>query len=329
VHDAELHEWIVRRRRDGHGLRRLDLREVHDRQALQAGIRLRQRSMHEPSLPLPGRDDRGLACGRQWRYCIDEIEVTKYQYNKFITANVPINDQIAVCKPPTNTEFVPRGAWPPASAPPNINSPNVGKAYNLSLPVHYVDWCDAYAYCKWANKQLCGAVTGGSVAFDRADQADAGAWYNACSAQGTKPWPFGTIWEPRCNGGQGLSLPEDAGGPIAQQGNGYGFGGSNQDRGIYASNNGDVNGNYTIIHFAQCAGGVTGLYHMTGNVAEWEDSCDGTEADASCRVRGGSYTSGVDNQAGLACATTRSEQRVPPVADPDPLADIGFRCCLY
>ena len=124
-------------------------------------------------------------------------------------------------------------------------------------------------------------------------------------------------------------MPDDAGGPIAQQRNGYGSGGANQDRGIHASTNGDVNGNYTLIQFAQCAGGVTGLYHMTGNVAEWEDSCDGTQADSMCRVRGGSYTAGVDNQTGLACATMRSEQRVPAEEDSELLADIGFRCCLY
>ena len=42
-------------------------------------------------------------------YCVDEIEVTKYQYTKFITANVPIADQDPLCKPPVNGNFVPRG----------------------------------------------------------------------------------------------------------------------------------------------------------------------------------------------------------------------------
>ncbi|MBX3202771.1 MAG: SUMF1/EgtB/PvdO family nonheme iron enzyme [Labilithrix sp.] len=270
--------------------------------------------------------------GGNGAYCIDEIEVTKFQYSRFITANVPKDDQIAACKPPVNDTFVPRGAWPVTEAPALGLPPGTMTAFNYALPVHYVDWCDAYAYCKWANKQLCGAVTGGAVAFDKADHADAGAWYNACSGQGTKPWPFGTVWEARCNGGQGLLLPEDGGGPIANQRNGYGFGGANQDRGIYASNNGTVNGSYSIIYFAGCGGGVTGLYHMTGNVAEWEDSCDSSDPDANCRVRGGSYTSGIDNEEALSCAAVRTLPRVPPApapADPDTLADIGFRCCLY
>jgi formylglycine-generating enzyme required for sulfatase activity len=264
-------------------------------------------------------------------YCIDEIEVTKAQYDKFLAAGVLITDQDPVCKPPTNGNFEPRAGWPPQVAPPYIQTPNAGKAFNMALPVHYVDWCDAFAYCKWANKQLCGAITGGPVAFDKANQADAGAWYNACSGQGNRTWPYSTQFEKtKCNGGEGLRLDAGAGGPLPQF-NGYGFGGANQDLGIHYTNNGDDKGNYSIIEFAGCTGGVSGLYHMSGNVAEWEDSCDGTLPTSQCRVRGGSYTAN-DDQDKLRCAAERTEQRVPPppsAGETDPLADIGFRCCLY
>lgn len=266
-------------------------------------------------------------------YCIDEIEVTKYQYNKFITANVPINDQDSVCKPPVNDTFVPRDGWPVIEAPPSLPTPGSGTAFNFSLPVHYVDWCDAYAYCRWAGKQLCGSVTGGPVAFDKANHADAGAWFNACSAQGAKPYSYGTEFIPgKCNG----EADPDAGvnrncGPMTNQRSNFGCT-ENKDYGIHASNNGDGNGNYTIIYGAGCAGGVTGLFHMLGNVAEWEDSCDGNLATSGCRVRGGSYTAGDDNAVALSCAGERVVQRVPPPpssGEVDPLADIGFRCCLY
>jgi len=65
---------------------------------------------------------------------------------------------------------------------------------------------------------------------------------------------------------------------------------------------------------------------MSGNVAEWEDSCDGTAAAANCNLRGGSYkASGVDTT--LRCDAARTEARLP--ANAALLADIGFRCCLY
>ncbi len=270
--------------------------------------------------------------GGNGAYCVDELEVSKFDYNKFINANVPIDDQVAECKPPSNTTFVPRGAWPPAVAPPSVTPQGTqlpvgaGLAFNYSLPVHYVDWCDAHAYCRWAKKQLCGSVTGGAVAPTMADSADAGAWYNACSAQGTKPWPWGTIYEPRCNNTGGSA---DAG-PINVGFGGYGFGGANQDEMIHQLHNGDLTGNYSIIYYAQCAGGSTGLYQMSGNVGEWEDSCEGATKDSLCRVRGGSYNSGPDGTA-IRCDSVRKEPRIPdpPDSGPDPLKDIGFRCCLY
>lgn len=81
----------------------------------------------------------------------------------------------------------------------------------------------------------------------------------------------------------------------------------------------------TAAHQA-CQGGSTGVYQMSGNVAEWEDSCDGTTATANCRVRGGSWA---DSGLGQTCASGRSVARMPAAMDPDPLADIGFRCCQY
>lgn len=261
-------------------------------------------------------------------YCIDEIEVTKFQYNKFLTANVSVSDQIAVCKAPVNGSFVPRGAWPPSTTPPALPTPGAGLAYNYSLPVHYVDWCDAYAYCRWASKQLCGKVTGGSVDPSLANHADAGAWYNACSAQGAKPWGYSTIFEAdRCNGFDNTYPGRDAG-PSIIGGKGFGYGGANQDEGIYVVNNGDLMGNYTLIEHAECFAGVTGLYHMSGNVAEWEDSCDGQLPTSQCRVRGGSYKA-AGSSTTLSCAGVRTEERMPAAADPDPLKDVGFRCCLY
>lgn len=271
--------------------------------------------------------------GGNGAYCVDEVEVSKYQYNRFITANVPVADQDDVCKT-ANETFIPRGAWPPAPAPPNLPTAGAGLNFNYSLPVHYVDWCDAVAYCKWANKQLCGQVGGGATAFASSADAAADAWYNACSAQGNINYPYGNqFFDGKCNGGQGVgaSSADASSGPTENQKSGFGAV-SNQDDGIHYSFNGDANGNYTVIEFAQCAGGVTGLYHMSGNVAEWENSRDGTQTNANCRLRGGSYASGVTNSTALACAASRTQQRVPAPpgnGEVDVLKDVGFRCCLF
>jgi hypothetical protein len=170
-------------------------------------------------------------------------------------------------------------------------------------------------------------VTGGPVALAMSDSADASAWYNACSAAGAKEWPYGNSFDGGCNGSY-FSTTSTTAGPKSLGRSGFG---ANQDESIHAVHNGDINGNYSLIEFADCAGGVAGLYHMSGNVAEWEDSCDGATPDSKCRVRGGSFFA--EGDAGtLSCKGLRTVQRVPPDTgnpDTDPLRDIGFRCCLY
>lgn len=248
-------------------------------------------------------------------YCIDQAEVTKGQYNKFLTANQPVEDQVAVCKS-ANATFVPRGAWPPATTPS-------GLAHSNGLPVHYVDWCDAFAYCRWANKQLCGQINGGSIFPDAGTDSRVNAWYNACSAQGVQAWPYSTSFDPtKCNG--------DGGSP--QLNATYGTGGANQDDDIYRVNDSDTAGNLGQYVNIGCQGGSTGVYQMSGNVQEWEDSCDSpNDTDTSCRLRGGSYKAN-NTKTELSCTTIHTLPRVPGAAgDPatDPLKDVGFRCCLY
>ena len=258
-------------------------------------------------------------------YCIDQAEVSKGQYNKFITANVPVNTQTASCLT-ANTTFVPRGAWPPATSPPA--SPGAAAsttlAFNLGLPVHYVDWCDAQAYCKWANKELCGLVNGGTLPIASAADPEKSAWYNACSAQGVRTYPYaGAFAAARCNN-DGVGNPgiEVTG---AERSTGFGFA-SNQDGNIYDVAISDPTGVISMAAHQACQGGSTGVYQMSGNVAEWEDSCDGTTAASSCRVRGGSWA---ESSLSQTCASGRDVVRMPPVMDPDPLADVGFRCCQY
>jgi len=158
-------------------------------------------------------------------------------------------------------------------------------AANPALPVTSVDFCDAQAYCRWARQRLCGKIGGGENAY--ADFADAtkSQWYNACSVGGTRTYPYGATYQgSSCNGAD-----YGKGAPIAP---------------------GEA---------APCEGGYPSLRDMSGNVWEWEDSCEGSAGAAdSCRIRGGSFSQsaaalGCDADSALARNTTGKS--------------VGFRCC--
>jgi formylglycine-generating enzyme required for sulfatase activity len=67
-----------------------------------------------------------------------------------------------------------------------------------------------------------------------------------------------------------------------------------------------------------CEGGYAGLFDLSGNVGEWEDSCNGTTDADSCRIRGGSYQRASAN---LRCDDTYTWQRGAA------FVDVGIRCC--
>jgi len=231
-------------------------------------------------------------------YCIDETEVTNGDYDRFVKANQSIAQQIPTCAT-ANTSYVPSGAWPP-DQPLSVGYP---------IPVRYVDWCDAYAYCKWAGKQLCGAIGGGSNPVASATDHQKSAWFNACSAQNANTYPYAGTFDPnRCwTSPLGHADSGALSGPMPVS--------TFQNDGSYSSIPVEA-------FYRSCQGGATGLYQMSGNVAEWEDSCTGTASTDDCLVRGGSWLANNDNNA-VACSGKEQVGRMVP------RADIGFRCCQY
>jgi formylglycine-generating enzyme required for sulfatase activity len=154
-----------------------------------------------------------------------------------------------------------------------------------------VDWCDAYYYCKGVGKRLCGAIKGGATPHGTFAQATISQWSRACTQGGTYTYPYGNTYEKDyCAGSENGVLT--------------------------------TGGTQLITSLSQCvtfASGYAGIYDLSGNVREWEDSCDGTASDSLCRVRGGSFYFSIG--ATLTCA-----------ADVDSIRtnvdyDIGFRCC--
>lgn len=200
--------------------------------------------------------DAGPAGVRVDDYCIDATEVTNADYAQFVQANVGPGGQPAGCA--WNVSYVPNEAWPPS-------------ANAMNRPVVSVDWCDAWAYCAWAGKRLCGAVGGGPIAAGALADSARDQWYRACSGRGSSVRPYGDAYEAdRCN--------------VAASGG---------TREVVMSRPG-------------CVGGVAGLYDMLGNVNEWVDSCTGDGgADDSCYVRESFYASGE----GVTCATVGTRAR--------------------
>jgi formylglycine-generating enzyme required for sulfatase activity len=184
-------------------------------------------------------------------FCIDAHEVTRKEYLKFTGTNPKAQvDPPKVCD------------W-------NMNyAPSDGTGADDD-PVLGVDWCDAYAYCAYAGKRLCGGKGGAPVgdAGWRVDPTD--EWYFACSAGGQLAYPYGpnvdltlcSDCDPNAGCSPGTATPS----PVGSK--------------------------------PKCTGGVPGLFDMSGNAWEWENECEpavdagpdaGPDLD-TCSRRGGSY----------------------------------------
>jgi formylglycine-generating enzyme required for sulfatase activity len=223
----------------------------------------------------------GPAMVKVGSFCIDSTEVTLAQYEAFLNATAgDTSGQPAYCQ--WNTSYTPGFAWPPAaSAPPD-------------QAMRGVNWCDAYMYCAWAGKRLCGNPDGGSSDPNSENNAAVSQWFRACShnGDGVHVYPYGLTYDAGACNGQDY----DAQGPLPS--------------------------------LSTCQGGFPGLFDMSGNVIEWEDSCtptptspdagDTSGASDYCNVRGGSFGT---NPQGLQCDSDIL------VARWGAGGDNGFRCC--
>ncbi|MET0596005.1 MAG: SUMF1/EgtB/PvdO family nonheme iron enzyme, partial [Polyangiaceae bacterium] len=194
----------------------------------------------DPDAEIPCPGTAGPTPVRVGAYCIDSTEVTNDHYAAFLATNPSTSALPAVCS--FKTSFTPMGGWPAAS----------GRG---AYPVAYIDWCSAKAYCEWAGKRLCGAIGGGPSSRDSASNKNVDQWYAACSAGGTRGFPYGgnTYMSGRCNDAEAL-----------------------------------IGGAEAVASRTTCVGGSPGIYDMDGNLWEWEDGCDGQSgATDGCLIRGG------------------------------------------
>ena len=214
---------------------------------------------------------RGPSMVRVGALCIDSTEVTHAQYTQFLAA-ITGND-----------------AGQPSYCADNTDFGSIVQPLDGTYPVTGVDWCDAVAFCTWANKRLCGAFGGGHVPNTPEGHQNAAVdqWFAACSAFGANIYPYGNVYDPlACNG-------PDRDGGIAPAG-----------------------------ESPRCVADDAGIFDMSGNVNEWEDSCDAWDGGTDhCTWRSGSYkfpapgsSQRCDNSAG---ALQRNQS----------FDDLGFRCC--
>ncbi len=211
-------------------------------------------------------------------YCIDATEVTNEAYATYLAADVLPTFPLA-CS--FDTDLVPTVGWPAAAG-------------DATKPVTSVDWCDAWAYCSYLGRRLCGDG-GAPVAAADFSNAALGEWWLACTGNGVNEYPYGNTFQSTgCNGG-GYS---DSSGGVADV---------------------PVGG----VGTATCEGTMPALFDMSGNVAEWEDACDDAAgAGDHCRARGGSFAS---DATGLRCDAAGAD--APSTRDATS-PSIGFRCCL-
>ncbi|MGC4069582.1 MAG: SUMF1/EgtB/PvdO family nonheme iron enzyme [Polyangiaceae bacterium] len=217
-------------------------------------------------------------------YRIDLTEVTHAQYEAWLAqTSGPTSTAAGVCS--ANLSYVPT-----CPSGQNVYA-GVGAERH---PIVCVDWCDARAYCEAIGKHLCGkrAVGGGANSFSAYADATQSEWYNACvsgtSGATINYYPYGRSFDDtRCNG--------------AREG--------------IPSTTAEVGA------FMGCQSAIrdySGVFDLSGNVAEWEDSCEIVGSDTRCRLRGGTFEA---KQPGLRCDTD--------AANAWSLANIriGFRCC--
>ncbi len=214
-------------------------------------------------------------------YCIDSTEVTRSQYDAWLATNpaLPPNSDL-------NCGWKSTGSYAAGASCMASTAVCQGTAACVNQPQVCVDWCDANAYCLGIGKRLCGKIGGGPNLYADYANASSSQWFNACTSSGVNTYPYvGTYQMTVCNGADVGRGTTTAVGSLTS---------------------------------CQAPSPYAGVYDLSGNVAEWEDSCSGTGQSAGCRLRGGSWSvfsnllacGGDDNYARNLVGIT-----------------IGFRCC--
>ena len=197
-----------------------------------------------------------------------------------------VRDYIAFLADPEGPPSLPSECAWKESFQPESWSDQLGE--DLDYPVRRVDWCDAWAFCAWSGKHLCGLIGGEPSSLEQGSDAQQNEWFRACTDDSLQvPYLYGETYDPNACNGEDLDM-----------------------------------GLLPVMSLASCEGGYDGVFDMSGNVWEWTNSCAegdvADEAERECRRRGGSYAS---TPGSMSCVSENLRARNSRAATN------GIRCC--
>ena len=249
-------------------------------------------------LPRVKEDERGLVALQRVDlptgtcFWIDRTEVTVEAYRRWLTevAAPDVTWDTEHCDwKQTRTEL---SADEPGAACDEPLSPRDHDPFADRKPMRCVDFCDAAAFCRWADKHLCSDDLHSGNGLTRGNVPE---WPLACTNGSSTAYPWGDeAADARCR-----ALEEGAESCVATD---------------------SVCGPDAVGASRSCAS-QAGAVDLIGNVAEWSWGCVNVASDDKDEPRGCLALGGSFEQPLQSCALQRIERNDAR------LRDVGFRCC--
>jgi hypothetical protein len=240
-------------------------------------------------------------------YCIDTTEVTVAQYAQFLADDAGISQGLpAGCDRDASRALPALASFGDASACDGYLLDPAGRG---DYPVTCLDWCDAYAFCRWAGKTLCGDAHGN-------------AWTTSLALLGPIYGATDCVMIGACTANGQFAQPGVDAGVVVDQG-----ASSDPCNEPFVLPGKDA-GLAPVHAHPGCTEPVPGFDqagNLQGNAAEFTDGVGCPSDGASCQSSfGGSW-----RYPGQSCGFGGGyASQLATAPDPRGDIDLGFRCCF-